>query len=79
MTAHRTHRLVALAFAGLLTVGGATACGDDADDDNVNDDLEENVDDVSQDLSEGADDLSEEIEDQVDEGSEEDSESGDGG
>jgi hypothetical protein len=65
-----TSRVLALLCAGLLTLGAA-ACGDDQDDDGVNDDVEQDLSDAGEDISEGVDDASDEIEEQVDEGAEE--------
>lgn len=38
MTRSRTTRLTGFAFAGLLALGGLSACGGDADDDDRTDD-----------------------------------------
>jgi hypothetical protein len=62
-------RISALSLTGVLVLGGV-ACSDDADGNNVNDDLEEDVNDLSGDISEGVNDASDEIEDQIDEGAE---------
>jgi hypothetical protein len=69
----RWTKLAAPSLAVLLAMG-ATACGDDDDDINVEDvseDISEGVQDVSGDVSEGVEDVSSEVEQQVDEGEEE--------
>lgn len=63
-----TRRIAALSFSGLLLLGGV-ACSDDADGDNVDDELEN-------DISEGVDDVSDELSEQIDEGTEETPEDG---
>ena len=74
----RTSRLLAMGFAGLLTLG-VTACGDDKEDEQRERDISEGVEDVGEDISEGVSDASEEIDEQLDEGAEEQGDSGGGG